>query len=205
MVSTVPRKRAQKNTRTDILELSVPLFAKHGYDGVSMRDLAQIVGVQQAALYHHFPSKEQLYFDAVAHEFGKKAQVLNELVHSGSDPWVRLRHFLSSLARFVTDDKNLLRLMQWIQLDWDETRQRALAEYVFKDLFQSVHDLIRAIAPNENAYQISISIFALVLFPFQIGGVRFLMPGHDASSDNPEEWAEHVYGLMRSVLAGQAG
>lgn len=205
MDSAVPRKRSQKNTRTEILELSVPLFAKHGYEGVSMRDVAQTVGVQPAALYHHFPNKEQLYFDVVAHEFGRKAQVLNELAHTGTDPWMRLRHFLTGLARLVTDDKDFLRLMQWIQLDWDEVRQRTLAEYVFKDLFGGVHDLVRAIAPKENAYQIGISIFALVLFPFQIGGVRFLMPGHEASSDHPEEWAEHVYELMHSVLARQAG
>ena len=33
------------------------LFAKNGYAGVSMRDLASSVGLGVSAIYHHFPDK----------------------------------------------------------------------------------------------------------------------------------------------------
>ena len=38
------------------------LIARHGYEAVSMRQLAAEVGVQAAALYRYFPTKEDLLF-----------------------------------------------------------------------------------------------------------------------------------------------
>lgn len=39
---------------------SLSLFARHGYDAVSMRQIADAVGVQASALYQYFPNKQQL-------------------------------------------------------------------------------------------------------------------------------------------------
>lgn len=47
--------------RDKILDASLPLFAAAGFQGVSMRDVASAVGSTPAALYYHFPDKEQLY------------------------------------------------------------------------------------------------------------------------------------------------
>ena len=49
------RKTAQK-----ILDESLPLFANLGYAAVSMRMIAQAVGVNAGALYNHFPNKQQI-------------------------------------------------------------------------------------------------------------------------------------------------
>ena len=45
-----------------ILDAAVHLFSEHGYDGVSMRRIAQAAGVSKANIYHHFDSKQALYF-----------------------------------------------------------------------------------------------------------------------------------------------
>ncbi|MFC5220424.1 TetR/AcrR family transcriptional regulator [Streptomyces coerulescens] len=47
-------------TRQRILDAASVLFAEHGYAGTSMRDLAQHLGMTSAALYYHFPAKEEL-------------------------------------------------------------------------------------------------------------------------------------------------
>jgi AcrR family transcriptional regulator len=39
---------------------SLTLFARHGYDGVSMRQIASAVGVQASALYQYFPTKQHI-------------------------------------------------------------------------------------------------------------------------------------------------
>ena len=43
-------------------EAAVALIARHGYEAMSMRQLAAEVGVQPAALYRYFPTKEDLLF-----------------------------------------------------------------------------------------------------------------------------------------------
>lgn len=43
------------------------LFAAKGYSAVSMRDIAEEVGIQAASLYNHFPSKEELWREVLTH------------------------------------------------------------------------------------------------------------------------------------------
>jgi AcrR family transcriptional regulator len=47
--------------RQMILDAAIPLFVEQGFKGVTTRLLAQKVGVSEALLYQHFPSKEALY------------------------------------------------------------------------------------------------------------------------------------------------
>ena len=46
--------------RQRIYDAAIDLFAEKGFHGTSVRDLAQVVGVEAASLYHHFPSKQDL-------------------------------------------------------------------------------------------------------------------------------------------------
>ena len=48
------------DTRQEILDASLVLFADQGYDKTSLREIAEQVGVTKAALYYHFPSKEEI-------------------------------------------------------------------------------------------------------------------------------------------------
>jgi AcrR family transcriptional regulator len=48
-------------TRTLILDAAERIFGEHGFDGASMREIAQAAGVAQALLHYHFRNKETLY------------------------------------------------------------------------------------------------------------------------------------------------
>lgn len=49
-------------TQAAISAAAVELMARHGYEAVTMRQLAAEVGVQAAALYRYFPTKEELLY-----------------------------------------------------------------------------------------------------------------------------------------------
>jgi AcrR family transcriptional regulator len=49
-------------TEAAIRDAAASLIARHGYDAVSMRQLAAQVGVQAPALYRYFPTKEELLY-----------------------------------------------------------------------------------------------------------------------------------------------
>jgi len=51
--------------RGDILALATEAFVTHGYAGTSMADLARVIGIQKASLYHHFQSKQALFVACV--------------------------------------------------------------------------------------------------------------------------------------------
>lgn len=46
--------------KSQILIECLALFSKHGYDGVSMRDIAKAVGFRESALYKHYKSKQEI-------------------------------------------------------------------------------------------------------------------------------------------------
>lgn len=193
-VKTIPKRK----TRAEILELSVPLFAQRGYDGVSMRDVAAAVGFTQAALYYHFADKDQLYLDAVAYEFKVRETALKDMLAGGDTPWERLERFVAGLARMMATDKDFLRLMQWVLLDNDEARQRTLAKHVFRDMFIAVHELASELDSHRDAHLLAISILGVVVFHFQAGQIRKFMPGRRPQQDNPGVLARHVVGLLRN-------
>ncbi len=54
-----------RGTRAEILEVAAALFMEHGYTAVSLRQIAEAVGIRTPSLYTHFPGgKEQLYVEA---------------------------------------------------------------------------------------------------------------------------------------------
>jgi AcrR family transcriptional regulator len=200
-IKAIPKRK----TREEILGLSAHLFARHGYEGVSMRDVAAAVGLTQAALYYHFADKDQLYLDAVACEFWEREAALKAILAGDGAPWERLERFVSGLARMMVSDRDFLRLVQWVLLDTDEARQGTLAKQVFRDMFVAVHDLACELDPHRDAHLLAMSILGLVLFHYQTGAIRKFMPGHRPHQDKPEVLARHVCELLQRSLAAADG
>jgi len=56
-----PASRSQPPlTREGILSAAIRLFQQHGFSGIGMRQIADLLRVKAPSLYHHFPSKEAL-------------------------------------------------------------------------------------------------------------------------------------------------
>jgi len=51
--------------RRDLLRQSLDLFAEKGYGSLTMRQLAEALGVSTGTLYHYFPSKESLFIQLI--------------------------------------------------------------------------------------------------------------------------------------------
>ncbi|MBW3608528.1 MAG: TetR/AcrR family transcriptional regulator [Actinobacteria bacterium] len=55
-------RRLQRDERRELLlARATELFAQHGYDGLSMSQLAREAQISKALLYHYFPSKRRLF------------------------------------------------------------------------------------------------------------------------------------------------
>ncbi len=89
----MPTAKRQKkpHRRETIIEAASALFARNGYDGTSMRDIAAESGILAGSLYYYFASKEEMF--AAVHE-----QAINRLctgtiqaIKPAADPWTRLQ------------------------------------------------------------------------------------------------------------------
>jgi TetR/AcrR family transcriptional regulator len=57
----VPTGESPASSRAKIIETAEPLFARQGFAGVGLREVAERVGLGKSSLFHHFPSKVKLY------------------------------------------------------------------------------------------------------------------------------------------------
>lgn len=75
MPQTIAKNRAKSTSKEDILDAAERLFARRGFDGTSMREIAQAAGVAQALLHYHFRTKEGL-FEAM---FARRSGAINRI------------------------------------------------------------------------------------------------------------------------------
>jgi AcrR family transcriptional regulator len=66
---------ARSDTRARIQQVAVELFTEHGYDGTSLREIAERLDVTKAALYYHFKSKEDIVASLVE-DYAKQMDAL---------------------------------------------------------------------------------------------------------------------------------
>jgi AcrR family transcriptional regulator len=78
MPSDRPRPRNAAATRDAILQSAIRHFARAGYDGAGVREIAADAGVTAMLVNRYFGSKEQLFAEAVETSFAPPAVVLGD-------------------------------------------------------------------------------------------------------------------------------
>ncbi|HEY3765993.1 MAG TPA: helix-turn-helix domain-containing protein [Gaiellales bacterium] len=56
-------RKPRGDTRERILDVALELFNEQGYDGTSLREIAERLGITKAALYYHFERKEDILLE----------------------------------------------------------------------------------------------------------------------------------------------
>ena len=68
-----------QSARARIQEVALAMFIEEGYDKTSLREIAERLGVTKAALYYHFPTKEDIVTSLIEDRIGQ----LRELIEWG--------------------------------------------------------------------------------------------------------------------------
>lgn len=69
-----------KNTKQEILNVSLDLFSIYGYEATSMSKIANTIGIRKASLYSHFESKQAILneiIDEILEYYDKKSIFVN--------------------------------------------------------------------------------------------------------------------------------
>lgn len=104
--------------RSSLIDISTRLFASHGYEGTTIRQIAGQAGISEAAIYKHFKSKEELYEESI---MGKtRVHKISEhlAVNAGKGS---IEDVLYTIARHILDtarrDPDLIRMMLFSSLE----------------------------------------------------------------------------------------
>jgi AcrR family transcriptional regulator len=94
------RARKKARTRDAIADAAISLFLAHGFDQVSVNDIAAAAEVSKPTLFRYFPTKEDLVLHRFADHNGEAARVVRDR-RPGVSPVTALhRHFRAGLDRY---------------------------------------------------------------------------------------------------------
>ena len=91
------------NARDRILDDSARLFARDGYDGTSLGEIATSVGVTKAAIYHYFPNKKEIYEAIIVRTLEGLRHHVSQAAAEPSGPEEALARFMTAHADFFED------------------------------------------------------------------------------------------------------
>ncbi|MDX2170514.1 MAG: TetR/AcrR family transcriptional regulator [Deltaproteobacteria bacterium] len=140
MPKAQPQATAEPEARRDqVLRVAAALFARRGFRGVGLREIAGEVGIRAPSLFKHFKSKHALYNAVLLSIFARLNDVADRL--DGAAPFeTRLEEFVSGYIDLVATDPNVVpllfrELMERSEVMDPETRRAASAIYLRLDAF----------------------------------------------------------------------
>ena len=140
-----PERRPQQrslDTRERLVEAALHLFAAHGFQGATTREIARRADVALAALPYHFTTKEALWKAAADRIFGQLGEAFSRRLAGleGVDTKARLRLLLRDFVRFQAAHPELHRFM--IQ---EGLAKGPRLEWLVETHIRPIYDFVRAL------------------------------------------------------------
>lgn len=165
-----PTKR-NKLRKEEIITEAARLFAERGYEGTSMGDLAERVGLRKASLFHHFESKDVLYITVLSQLVtGVQAALIEAAAVEGSFAH-RLDVLNETITRIFGQEPHAARLLVREVMDWGPMMREALASEV-QGVLRAAAQFIEAgqregeFNPSLDADHLIVSLVGLHFIPF---------------------------------------
>lgn len=180
-VLPAPAKKRTKLRKEEIVAEATRLFAERGYEGASMGDLAERVGLRKASLFHHFPSKDVLYATVLEQLLaGVKASILAEAAATGSFE-ERLDGIADAITTQLGAHPHAARLLVREAMDFGPVMRDRLADTI-NDVLATALAFAKAgqregvFNPDTDMAQVLVSLIGVHFMPFAIGEVveRFI-------------------------------
>ena len=99
------------SSRDKILDVAEALFARRGFEGVGMREVAEAAGLGKSSLFHHFRSKAQLYLAVLERLLALLDERLREALAAPGPPQARLDRWLDALVDALAERAPAARLL----------------------------------------------------------------------------------------------
>jgi TetR/AcrR family transcriptional regulator, cholesterol catabolism regulator len=180
--------------REELTRAAARLFAERGYQGTSLADLAEAVGVQKPSLYHHIAGKEDLLWD-VAQEGAAAFHAALDDVPEHDRIRLAMRAHLAVVAAQL--DVATVFVREWRFLS-DEHRDAFVAER--RRYEERIRDLFRdGVEQGELRVDLDVATAALLFLSAANWAYTWLRPGADTDA-----LADRLYAVLLDGMRGYA-
>lgn len=210
--SGIPNSKRKRLRKDEIVAEATKLFAERGYEGASMGDLAERVGLRKASLFHHFPSKDVLYATVLRNLLESVGQAIQEALSAEGSYAARLDGLNAALTAVLGAQPHAARLLVREAMDWGPVMRDKLGQQVADVLaaglaFAKAGQREGAFSSDVDPVQLVVSLMGLHFMPFALSDVveRFAGTSPFASSfmsDRQRAVREQVRRLVLDRASG---
>jgi AcrR family transcriptional regulator len=191
--ATTATTTTEPTTRDRILDVALDLFTEQGFDGTSLREIAERLHVTKAALYYHFESKDDILMalHMRLHEFGR-----NALMRMGDEP-VTLELWGELLDEVVDQ------MLAQRQLFLMHERNQAALEKLHREEHDAEHeDLQNQFRQVLADTRVSLEDRVRIAASFGVLFSGLFLSGEAFDSTTNEELGRLLRSVLRDVLGG---
>ncbi len=191
--------------RAQILSQATRLFAARGYDGTSVQEIAEAVGIRKPSLLYHFKSKDELRQEVLAEMLAHWNAVLPGLLLKASTE-ERFDSTMEALTEFFIEDPDRARLFLRETLDRPERMQAMLGEFVkpWVDLLGGQLERAKAqglVRPNVDPHAYVVEVITMaVAGTAVIDTMDVILPKDPNRGNTRKRHARELVRLARSGL-----
>lgn len=144
MTKTLKQVQGEQ-TRQQIIETAARLFARRGFYGTSMSELTTATGLTKGAFYHHFDSKDDLFFAVVNSVREKWASAVAHETLQAENALDRLSILLDRHAQLLLQEPTLCLVMTGLSAEMEETNPTFLAavQDVYLGFIGFIEEIVR--------------------------------------------------------------
>lgn len=179
--------------REQLIGVSRQLFAAHGYDAVSIEEIANTADVSKPVIYEHFGGKEGLYQVIVDRETTAVNTILHDALSAGRNPREALESVVLSLLDYIEENPDGFGLMVHQSPD-------VLAGGEFSTIISDMGDHLDELLGTYMKEQFSPD--AMTLYAHMLSGLMGIVGQSWAVKRQPEKhiMAAHLVNLMWNGL-----
>jgi len=175
-------------SREKILEVAEALFARRGFAGVGMREVADVVGLGKSSLFHHFKTKLHLYGEVIARVLGRIEERVRPALTIDAGPAEKLDRWLDALIDALAEQPATARLLLRSLVEDEDmppepTPEIESAERAIESILIGVDGLLRA--------GIEAGVFRAVSVPHMLQTLIGATVYHFASGEFGDELLGH--------------
>ena len=187
--------------RQQILETRATMLEQRSGERITTAQLATQVGVSEAALYRHFPSKTRMFEELIGFIEESLFSRINRILSEESRGEARLQHILSLVLRFAETNPGISRLITGEALAGEDERLRTRVNQLHERIELTLRQVMKD-AEREHGLRTCqpVNITAQLLLAVVLG--KILRYAESGFRDKPNaewaaQWAVLLPGLFR--------
>ena len=184
--SSSPPKKRVRNRRQQILEVLARELERHPGHKVTTASLAKAVGVSEAALYRHFPSKARMFEELISFAEHTVFSRINQINQEPQDANWKCERICVLIMTFASKNPGITRLLMSDVLIGEKERLRRRTAQFFARIEVEIKQTIRLAHPRGDKALIYAGLLMTYINGRMVGYLR-----SDFTLDPLEHWDEH--------------